>query len=390
MLNRRFLRIKVMQTLYAHQQAIGANGLLAIDAISDAFLPNLNSMEKQDVANLDNLRKDAIAYFEVLLKGTTTDQIPTEKAKTVAEEAFATYHARNKQDQKNFLKIMVDEPKSIYNLYLKILLMLTELADEAVVSAQRKVYDEVSEKLLPVHYQTKSFAENRLIQDLKNNAQFKTELLRKQITWDADRTMLRGFFRDIVVKDDIFEQYCEEENHTAENDRKVIWHIFNFLILKSPITDSYFEDKDFLWAENEDIVKGIVKKTVKSQEEGTLQLQPLSPTWEDDQYFFEDLFRFVKNNEAQYEAWLATQINNWDIDRVAMIDEILLKMALAEMIHFPGIPIKVTINEFIDLAKEYSTPKSGQFLNGVLDALAIKLQSEGIIRKSGRGLIDNK
>ena len=268
--------------------------------------------------------------------------------------------------------------------------MLTELADEAVVSAQRKVYDEVSEKLLPVHYQTKSFAENRLIQDLKNNAQFKTELLRKQISWDADRTMLRGFFRDIVVKDDIFEQYCEEENHTAENDRKVIWHIFNFLILKSPITDSYFEDKDFLWAENEDIVKGIVKKTVKSQEEGTLQLQPLSPTWEDDQYFFEDLFRFVKNNEAQYETMLAGQLQNWSIERVAMIDEILLKMALAEMIHFPGIPIKVTINEFIDLAKEYSTPKSGQFLNGVLDTLAIKLQSEGIIRKSGRGLIDNK
>jgi N utilization substance protein B len=379
-----------MQTLYAHQQAVGANALLAIDQIADRFLPDLNSMEKQDLPQLESLKKEATQYFSELLKNPAADKDITPKAKKIAKEVFDTYVNQNKQDQKNFFRIMLNEPKGIHNLYLKILLMLTELADEAVLASGRKVYDETSETLVPTHYSTAIFDQNRLIQDLKNDAEFKSVLIREQITWDADRLMLREFFKDVIVKDETFELYCKAQNHTAEEDRKIIWHVFNALILRSPITDSYFEDRNFLWAENEDIIKGIVKKTVKSQEDGVLRLQPLSPTWEDDQYFFEDLFRLVKNNEAQYEAMLVDQLQNWDIERVTMIDEILLKMGLAEMINFPGIPTKVSINEFIDLAKVYSTDKSGQFLNGVLDNLSIKLQKEGIIRKSGRGLIDNK
>ncbi len=379
-----------MQTLYAIKQAQGANYLLALDNIADAFLPDLNSMEKQDSNLLESNKQLALAYFEGYYRKTQTDDQTPPSIKKIAISAQQECLAANIFDQKAMFRRMMAEPNVIYNHYLKILLMLTELADESFLADDRRMYDEVSEKLEPIHYPTATFAQNRLILALKENDLLKTELIRREINWDADRGMLRSFFRETVVKDPTFENYCKAPNHTAEEDRKMVWYLFNSLILKTPLTDSYFDDRDFLWTENEDIVKGIIKRTVKSHEENNFGLQELSPTWEDDQYYFEDLFRYVIENESRLEELVAANLQNWDIERVAMTDQVLLKMALAEMLNFPSIPVKVSINEYIDLAKEYSTPKSGQFLNGILDVLSIKLLQEGKIRKSGRGLIDNK
>ena len=131
-------------------------------------------------------------------------------------------------------------------------------------------------------------------------------------------------------------------------------------------------------------------KTFKFASVEELALQPLAMNWEDDKYYFIDLFNNVLDNEESYEKIIIDQTQNWEGDRLAMTDLLILKLGLAEMIHFPSIPVKVSINEYIELAKNYSTPKSGQFVNGLLDVLSQKLQKENIIRKSGRGLIDNK
>jgi N utilization substance protein B len=137
----------------------------------------------------------------------------------------------------------------------------------------------------------------------------------------------------------------------------------------------------------------MLTKTVKSLEEGnpqSVQLLELSPNWEDDKEFMKDLFKYTLDNDEEYEQLISGKAKNWDIERLAMLDRIILKMAIAEMLHFPSIPVKVTINEFIELSKEYSTPKSKQFVNGILDATVAELTSKGILKKSGRGLIDNK
>jgi N utilization substance protein B len=105
-------------------------------------------------------------------------------------------------------------------------------------------------------------------------------------------------------------------------------------------------------------------------------------------HFFEDLYDFTLDSDKDLNGWVEAQTKNWESDRIAMTDFILLKMAIAEMIKFPSIPVKVSINEYIELAKNYSTPKSGQFINGILDEISIRLMSEKIIQKSGRGLID--
>src|SRR5690606_20232284 len=136
-----------------------------------------------------------------------------------------------------------------------------------------------------------------------------------------------------------------------------------------------------------------VNKTIKMVEENTddnLALLDLSASWEDDKAFFEELYAETLKDDEKYEAMISESVQNWDVERVALMDKIILKMALCEMHIFRSIPVKVTINEYIEISKVYSTPKSKQFVNGVLDKLSQDLISSGAIRKSGRGLLDNK
>jgi N utilization substance protein B len=136
----------------------------------------------------------------------------------------------------------------------------------------------------------------------------------------------------------------------------------------------------------------MVLKTFKNvtSDDSNLQLSVLSNNWEEDKTFFEKLFQITVQKGKEFDNLIADKSKNWDIERIAIMDKIILKMAITEMIHFPSIPIKVTINEYIELSKKFSTPKSKKFINGILDVLSEELKEQGIIKKSGRGLIDNK
>ena len=134
----------------------------------------------------------------------------------------------------------------------------------------------------------------------------------------------------------------------------------------------------------------IQNKTFKIEALEDLSLQPLALQWDDDKLFFEELFDYSVSEDKQLSAWVGDQTKNWESDRLAVSDFIILKMALAEMVKFSSIPVKVSINEYIELAKNYSTPKSGQFINGILDSLIKDLTIRGLIKKTGRGMLDNK
>jgi N utilization substance protein B len=126
------------------------------------------------------------------------------------------------------------------------------------------------------------------------------------------------------------------------------------------------------------------------EESEPLQIADISYNWEEDSEYVLELFKMTIKENNYLEELLKDKLQNWDIERVAMTDKVLLKMALAEMIYFPSIPTKVTINEFIEISKTFSTPKSKKFVNGILDGLCVELIDKGVIRKSGRGLLDNK
>jgi len=155
----------------------------------------------------------------------------------------------------------------------------------------------------------------------------------------------------------------------------------------------FLEEKDLNWAEDRKVIKGMLKKSIKSIVPGdtaSMELVELSVNWEEDKIFLTDLFKHAAENDDAYEIIIAEHTKNWAVDRITVVDHIILKLAIAELIHFPSIPVKVTINEYIDISKNYSTPKSKQFINGLIDVMANNLQREGKVKKSGRGLIDNR
>ncbi|MFT6972762.1 MAG: N utilization substance protein B [Roseivirga sp.] len=119
-------------------------------------------------------------------------------------------------------------------------------------------------------------------------------------------------------------------------------------------------------------------------------LPDFSNNWEEDKSFFEKIFKSAIENDEEYSEIIAAKTKNWEVDRLALTDQIILKMAIAEMLNFQSIPVKVTINEYIELSKNYSTPKSKQFINGILDVISVELKTIGKLKKSGRGLMDNK
>ncbi|GAB4397768.1 MAG: hypothetical protein OHK0053_14910 [Microscillaceae bacterium] len=170
------------------------------------------------------------------------------------------------------------------------------------------------------------------------------------------------------------------------------------LLVKNEKTGSvlsdFYAEQSLFWEEDQKVLQSMVQKTLKglpatSQEEYPT-LAELSLNWEDDFYFFEELFKQTVQMEKQTRAWISAKAENWDFTRLALTDRVILQMALTEMVFFPSIPVKVSINEYIDIAKQYSTPNSRQFINGLLDALSNELQAQKIIRKSGRGLMDNR
>lgn len=137
----------------------------------------------------------------------------------------------------------------------------------------------------------------------------------------------------------------------------------------------------------------MVEKTVKSFDPKSgeaLQLHQLSLNWEDDLHFIEQLFSGSIGLKAEHHKLIADNTRNWEVDRLPLTDRVILEMAITELISFPSIPVKVTINEYIELAKNYSTPKSRQFINGILDVISKELKNQGGLKKSGRGLMDNK
>lgn len=392
MLSRRSLRIKVMQKLYAFEHAKNSNFQMAQDFITETFAPDLNSMVKQDLQKLEGLRQLATLQFGELVEGVVSEEEIPDEARKAAENTLKYYQDKVKKDRLAIAKAMLTEAEHIYDLYLRILLLFIEFGDEAKLSDERKFYDVEEDQTKPTGYKSANFEQNSLIQALKENKSLKTEAIRRNVHWEGEqRLFVRQLFRDVIKPDSQFRTYCETKMHSPADERQILWHIFKGTLLKHDLGISYFEEADINWTEDEDVILGMIKKTLKDWEEtGKAELQPLSPSWDDDKYYFEDLFRHAIENDTQYEALIAQNSANWDIERIALTDKILLKMALAEMIHFPSIPVKVTINEFIDVSKEYSTPKSGQFVNGILDVLSQQLSKEGVIRKSGRGLIDKK
>ena len=394
MLNRRILRVKAFQNLYAYEQCKGSNLNLARDFIRESFLPDLNSMEVQDKAALSREAEEAVQIFDQ-----NVDQgqklIPNEagvKIKKIVLEALKQVHAANEKDRQFLLKNMVVSAERIPQLYLLAIELLQAFAKHVGKEVEKK------QKLAgdtPVAFGNElNLANNQVLKRLRESPEYQAALNRNGVNLDELELEIKEWFREYIKTAESYQHYLSLANPSLEEDFEVVDELLKKVIFKNEVILAFFSEKDLNWTENKSVVRSLAAKVLKNAAlPATAPAEPLpeiAMNWEEDKEFFENIFNFTIANDVSSKVLIADKTKNWDIERLAFTDKVIISMALAEMIHFPSIPVKVTINEYIDISKTYSTPKSKQFVNGLLDVLAKELTDKGQIRKSGRGLLDNK
>ena len=301
------------------------------------------------------------------------------------ENSYLKYENLITLEVKSIKKNMMAERARLQKLYLKILLLPVSFA---FVDKQ----DQDKIKSSPVKSAPSgNLSSNVLIAKIKEDSNLYEAAKKGEVDWEAESDVVVQWYKDVLRVDEFMIRFQELKEPTQEQQLECVQYLYKKVIFKSEIIGAYFDQNDLRWNENKPIIRSMVLKTLKHLDfENPLELQPLSHNEDEDFEYFETLFSETMSREYELETIISKRAKNWDASRMAMTDLVILKMALAEMMTFPSIPIKVTINEYIEISKNYSTPRSKQFVNGILDVLANELSSEGVIKKSGRGLIDNK
>lgn len=390
MINRRSLRIKAFKNLYSYESCKGANYLMGLDMIDKKFSPDLNSMDIVDEEELDDKKALAIEAFYYHFDKENKEAVASQEVDEEVKKALEYVDKLNKADLRKLSKDLLEEASKVTNDHLLIISLLEELAfqNKKLSDKKKSLANVLGEKA-----QSKSLLyRNKVVTKLKENEVYQKLKGNHKASWANQADQLRSWYKGVLLKDATFKEYLQKESTNYEEDWKILDYLCRGVIFKNDVFNSYFEDIDLDWSENRPIVRSLVLKTLKSvkEESDDLQITDISYNWEDDSEYVKELFKLTAQENEYLESLLKGKLQNWDIERVAMTDKVLLKMALAELIYFPSIPTKVTINEFIEISKTFSTPKSKKFVNGILDGLSTELVDRGIIKKSGRGLLDNK
>lgn len=394
MLNRRILRVKAFQNLYAYEQCRASNYNLAKDQIKEAFLPDLNSMEVQD-KNL--LKKETGITTEIFVNNLNSDTL-TSKSDTndrilkEARRAINFYHTSNKKDFEFLAKNMISSAERLPQLYLYTIEILLAFADHVSTEGEKK--RRYATEKISFSEGELNFCKNKILQKIRISVEYKSAITRQHVNIGELELEIKEWFRDYVKPFEPYQNYIKIAEPTLDDDFEIADEILKKVIFKTEAILNFFSEKDFNWTENKSIVRSLASKVLKNVKDYYDSLEEILPeiaiNWEDDKEFFQNIFNFTVANDEINKELISKRTQNWDIERVAQTDKIIISMALTEMKNFPSIPVKVSINEYIDISKTYSTPKSKQFVNGLLDVLSKELTENGEIRKSGRGLLDNK
>lgn len=283
-------------------------------------------------------------------------------------------------------KRLLESIHGIYDLYLFELKALSDLLRIAEDEIERR-----KNKRLPTADDlnpSTRFVDNLFLNWLKTNINFNKQIELNHVSWGENKETLRNIYKQMEASDE-YQEYINLPANDIDADKKFVKWVYGTYIVNSDLVHQLYEDKNMHWADDLDAAQMMVTKTIKRFTADMDEFSPLPKLIKDsdDLAFAETLYKKCIANSEAYEELIHEKAVNWEMDRIALIDIILMKQAIAELTNFKEIPIKVTFNEYIDLSKEYSTPKSGNFINGILDKLKSDLVDKGDIRKIGRGLL---
>ena len=237
-----------------------------------------------------------------------------------------------------------------------------------------------------------NLSENSIIKFIKTNSSIVDGLVNHNNKWDKKCDHLRDWYK-ILTEEEFYKDYVSIENPNFEEEYNFFKTLILSFIIKNEEVNKFFEKKDIYWNQDKIMIRSMLKKTIQSLNStnfNTFAIASLSDDIEEDITFACSLFENVTQHTQEYDSYIKKYAKNWDIERISLMDKFILRMGIGEMVYFNNIPVKVTINECIDIAKNFSSPKSGNFVNGLLDVISLNLQKSGTINKTGKGLIDNK
>jgi len=289
------------------------------------------------------------------------------------------------QKQEKFLKVSIDNTYTLYLLWLSLFIELHKRAEEQINLSAKKYISDKSAKF-PNNLR---FVQNKLLLQIAENKALKDELdNRKLENWYLNEEYIKLIYKEIL-ESDIYKSYMSKAESDYATDKQLIMEIFKNIIAPNEKIYDYFEDDKLTWVDDLPIENTLLMKLFKRSKSSISDSYFLPKLMKDDEdmvFAKRLLSKTLLNNEA-LEKEIEGKTPNWDKDRIADVDGILLKMAICELLHFPSIPERVSINEYLEIAKEYSTPKSSIFINGILDKLTREYKENGKLNKMGRGLL---
>lgn len=283
---------------------------------------------------------------------------------------------RNMDTAEKELLFSLSKAYDLYNYLLGLIVAITQEERRRVDIATRRAEREGTET------PSQRFAFNKFATQLEENKQLNLFMEDKKMSWENDVEAVRKLC-DQIERSPLYQEYMMSDAEDYETDRELWRRIYRTLIQGNEDLDAILEEKSLYWNDDKEIVDTFVLKTIKRFDPANKADQELLPEYDDteDREYALKLFRSTILNADTYQRYMSETSRNWNFSRLAYMDVVLMQIAIAEMLTFPNIPISVTINEYVDLAKLYSTPKSGGYINGMLDAIARHLVDTGRLLK---------
>ena len=298
-------------------------------------------------------------------------------------------YAFNRREDENLTHAETELMFSIgktYDLYHYLLLLVLEISDIAT-----EKIDQALQKRMPTPEDLnpqRRFIDNQVIAQLRKNLAFKNYISSKKLSWVNSIHIPRLLYNKMIVWAE-YEEYMKSENHNYLSDKKLIIKLITELFSNSEELQSSLEEQSIYWNDDMEYISAMIEKTLKKFKTDSEENVPLMPLYknEEDEEFVKILFRKAILHSKKCSELIDKNTTNWEVDRIALMDILVMQLAITEILEFPEIPVKVTLNEYIEIAKYYCTSKSSTFVNGILDNVVKEIREKGLFNKFGRGLV---
>ena len=280
------------------------------------------------------------------------------------------------------LMFSIDKTYDLYHYLLQLVMELSDIASGKIEMAMQK--------RIPTHEDLnpkRKFIDNKAIEQVRNNASLKHYIETRKISWVNSH--IPRLLYNKMLNWDVYKEYMAAESGNYQADRKFVINLVTDLFLQSEDLQSYLEEQSIYWNDDMEYVSAMIEKTLKkfkNESSGNVQLMPLFKN-EEDEEFVRILFRKGVMNQKKCSEFIDRNTTNWEVERIALMDILVMQLAITEILEFPEIPVRVTLNEYIEIAKYYCTSKSSTFVNGILDKIVKEIRDSGELKKSGRGLV---